>query len=80
MIDTTILQRNSPPIRYEAATHLFTTGQIVRLKVGLGCNLNPRTLTASLRCSHREEIHNNIASGTRPNITNGWRRRTVLKQ
>lgn len=36
MIDTTILQRNSPPIRYEAATHLFTTGQIVRLKGGFG--------------------------------------------
>jgi hypothetical protein len=36
MIDTTILQRNSPPIRYEAATHLFTIGQIVRLKGGFG--------------------------------------------
>jgi hypothetical protein len=36
MIDTTLLQRNAPPIRYEAATHLFTTGQIVRLKRGFG--------------------------------------------
>jgi hypothetical protein len=32
----TILQRNARPIRYEAATHLFTTGQIVRLKAGFG--------------------------------------------
>ena len=36
MIDSTILQRNARPIRYEAATHLFTTGQIVRLKGGFG--------------------------------------------
>jgi hypothetical protein len=36
MIDPTILQRNDHPIRYEAATHLFTAGQIVRLKGGFG--------------------------------------------
>src|ERR1700722_15028882 len=36
MLDSTILQRNARPIRYEAATHLFTTGQIVRLKGGFG--------------------------------------------
>jgi hypothetical protein len=36
MMDSTILQRNARPIRYEAATHLFTTGQIVRLKGGFG--------------------------------------------
>ena len=36
MIGSTILQRNAPPIRYEAATHLFTVGQIVRLKGGFG--------------------------------------------
>ena len=35
-MDSTILQRNARPIRYEAATHLFTTGQIVRLKGGFG--------------------------------------------
>jgi hypothetical protein len=34
MLDSTILQRNARPFRYEAATHLFTTGQIVRLKGG----------------------------------------------
>ena len=36
MLDSTILQRNARPIRYEVATHLFTTGQIVRLKGGFG--------------------------------------------
>jgi hypothetical protein len=36
MMDSTILQRNARPTRYEAATHLFTTGQIVRLKGGFG--------------------------------------------
>src|ERR1700730_18320979 len=35
---------------------------------------------ASPARSLRKEIHNNIASGTTPNITNEWRRRTVLKQ
>jgi hypothetical protein len=34
MIDSTTLQRNAHPIRREAATHLFTVGQIVRLKAG----------------------------------------------
>jgi hypothetical protein len=34
MIDSTTLQRNAHPIRREAATHLFTMGQIVRLKGG----------------------------------------------
>jgi hypothetical protein len=35
-MDSTILQRSARPIRYEdAATHLFTTGQIVRLKGGV---------------------------------------------
>ena len=36
MMDSTILQRSARPTRYEAATHLFTTGQIVRLKGGFG--------------------------------------------
>jgi hypothetical protein len=36
MIDSTILQRNARPIRYETATHLFPTGQTVRLKGGFG--------------------------------------------
>jgi hypothetical protein len=36
MMDSTILQRNARPLRYEAATHLFTAGQIVRLKGGFG--------------------------------------------
>jgi hypothetical protein len=36
MIDSTVLQRNARPIRYETATHLFTTGQTVRLKGGFG--------------------------------------------
>ena len=35
-MDSTILQRNARPTRYvQAATHLFTTGQIVRLKGGV---------------------------------------------
>ena len=36
MIDSTILQRNARSVRYETATHLFTTGQTVRLKGGFG--------------------------------------------
>jgi hypothetical protein len=36
MIDPTIRQHNPSPIRYETATHLFTTGQTVRLKGGFG--------------------------------------------
>jgi hypothetical protein len=36
MSDSTILQRNARPIRYETAAHLFTTGQTVRLKGGFG--------------------------------------------
>jgi hypothetical protein len=36
MMDTTVLQRRAPPIRREGATHLFTIGQIVRLKGGFG--------------------------------------------
>ena len=36
MTDTTIRQHSPGPIRYEAATHLFTTGQTVRLKGGFG--------------------------------------------
>ena len=36
MLDSTILQRNARPIRYETATHLFTTGQTVRFKGGFG--------------------------------------------
>ena len=35
MIDPTN-QRNARPIRYEGETHLFTTGQTVRLKGGFG--------------------------------------------
>jgi hypothetical protein len=34
LIDSTTLQRNARPIRHETATHLFTMGQIVRLKGG----------------------------------------------
>jgi hypothetical protein len=36
LIDSTLLQRNAHPIRYAAATHLFTAGQLVRLKGGFG--------------------------------------------
>ena len=36
MSDSTILQGTARPIRYEPATHLFTTGQTVRLKGGFG--------------------------------------------
>ena len=36
MMDSTILRPNARPIRYEAATHLFTTGQTVRFKGGFG--------------------------------------------
>ena len=36
MTDLTILPRNPRPIRSEAATHLFTTGQVVRMKGGFG--------------------------------------------
>jgi hypothetical protein len=36
MSDSTILQRNARPVRYETATHLFAMGQTVRLKGGFG--------------------------------------------
>jgi hypothetical protein len=36
MTTTSILQRNARRIRREAATHLFTIGQVVRLKSGFG--------------------------------------------
>jgi hypothetical protein len=42
MIDPTNLPRNARPIRYKTATHLFTTGQIVRLKGG-GFGLQPQS-------------------------------------
>jgi hypothetical protein len=51
MMDSTLLQRNARPIRYEAATHLFTTGQIVRLKGGFGLqsqSVNIYRITATL--------------------------------
>jgi hypothetical protein len=41
MNDSTILQRNARPIRYETATHLFTTGQTVRFKGGFGLQSQP---------------------------------------
>ena len=36
MIASNILRRSGRPIRREAATHLFTSGQVVRLKGGFG--------------------------------------------
>lgn len=36
MTAANILQRNARPIRRDAATHLFTVGQSVRLKEGFG--------------------------------------------
>jgi len=50
MNDSTVLQRNARPIRYETATHLFTTGQTVRLKGGFGQSQSAQTyrITATL--------------------------------
>ena len=72
MIDPTILQRNDHPIRYEAATHLFTAGQIVRLKGGFGLQSQSADTYRITGTLPREEIHNNIASGTTTNVTNAW--------
>ena len=41
MMDSTILQRKARPIRHEAAAHLFTKGQIVRVKDGFGLQSQP---------------------------------------
>ena len=50
MNDSTVLQRNARPIRYETATHLFTTGQTVRLKGGFGQSQSAHTyrITATI--------------------------------
>jgi hypothetical protein len=50
MNDSTVLQRNARPIRYETATHLFTTGQTVRFKGGFGQSQSAQTyrITATL--------------------------------
>jgi hypothetical protein len=55
-------------------------GKLSGSRAGSVSNLNPRPPTALLPRSRREEIHNNIASETTANITNGWQRRTVLKR
>ena len=80
MMDSTILQRNARPIRYETATHLFTTGQIVRLKGGFGLqsqSADTYRITATLPPrgdSQQYRIRNEAENYER------WRRRTVLKQ
>jgi hypothetical protein len=74
MIDSTILQRNAHPIRYAAATHLFTTGQIVRLKGGFGLQsqsaetyritgtLPPRGDSQQYRIRNDAEHHERVAT------------------
>jgi hypothetical protein len=74
MMDSTILQRNARPIRHEVATHLFTMGQIVRLKNGFA--LQPRSaaiyrITATLpprgdsfqyRIRNDDEVYERVAT------------------
>ena len=74
MIDSTILQRNARPIRYETATHLFTTGQIVRLKGGFGlqsqsahtyritCMLPPKGDSQQYRIRNDAENYERVAT------------------
>ena len=72
--DSTSLQRNARPIRHEAATHLFTTGQIVRLKGGFGLpsqsadtyritgTLPPRGNSLQYRIRNDDERHERVAT------------------
>ena len=69
MSDSTILQRNARPIRYETAAHLFTTGQTVRLKGGFGLqSQSAHTYRITAHAAAEKEIHNNIACATTPKI------------
>ena len=73
MMDPTILQRKARPIRHEAATHLFTAGQIVRLKGGFGlqsqsadtyritATLPPRGDSQQYRIRNEDEHYERVA-------------------
>ena len=72
MMDSTILQHKAHPIRHEAATHLFTTGQIVRLKDGFGlqsadtyhitATLPPRGDSLQYRIRNDDELYERVAT------------------
>ena len=74
MMDSTILQRKAHPIRHEAATHLFTAGQIVRLKEnGFGlqsrsttyritATLPPRGDSLQYRIRNDDELYERVAT------------------
>ena len=74
MMHWTILQRKTRPIRHEAATHLFATGQIVRLKDGFGLQsqsaatyritamLPPRGDSLQYRIRNDDELYERVAT------------------
>ena len=74
MMDSTILQRKARPIRHAAATHLFTTGQIVRLKDGFGlrsqsaatyhitATLPPRGDSLQYRIRNDDELYERVVT------------------
>jgi hypothetical protein len=74
MTTTSILQRNARRIRREAATHLFTIGQVVRLKSGFGMvshaadiyhitsTLPPRGDSPQYRIRNDDERHERVVT------------------
>lgn len=66
---TDILQRNGNPTRRDAATHLFTVGQAVRLKGEH--RLCQRTSTTSPSCARRATVRRNTAFETTTNVMSG---------
>jgi hypothetical protein len=74
MMDSTILQRKAHPIRHETATHLFTTGQIVRVNDRLGlqpqsagtyhitATLPPRGDSLQYRIRNDDELYERVVT------------------
>jgi hypothetical protein len=74
MMDSPILQLKARPIRHEAAPHLFTTGQIVRLKDGFRLRsqsaatyrittaLPPRGDSLQYRIRNDDELYERVAT------------------
>jgi hypothetical protein len=74
MMHSPILQRKAPPLRHEAAPHLFTTGQIVRLKDGfrlqsqsvatyrITAAVPPRGDSLQYRIRHDDELYERVAT------------------
>jgi hypothetical protein len=79
-MDSSTPKRKAFPIRHEVALHLFTTGQIVRLKDRLSLQSQTAATYRITAILPPEEIRCNIASGTTMKFTNGWQCRPVLNR